>query len=117
MNNIHEKLNEINNLVLSGKMLEAFEKHYHDDVVMQENAGAPTVGKDANRERELEFLGSITDFRGAKVLDVAIGDNVSFVKWEYDYTHKEWGDRNYVQVSVQHWEDGKIIREQFFYGN
>ena len=22
-----------------------------------------------------------------------------------------------TQVSVQHWKDGKIIREQFFYGN
>ena len=117
MNNIKEKLNEINSLVLSGKMLDAFDKHYHDEVVMQENSSPSVAGKAANREREIEFLSNITDFRGAKVLDIAIGDNVSFVKWEYDYTHKQWGDRNYTQVSVQHWEDGKIIREQFFYGN
>src|SRR5690349_5215659 len=117
MNSIAEKLNEINELVLSGKMLDAFDKHYHNDVTMQENALPPTVGKAANRNREIEFLGNITDFRGAQVLDVAVGDNVSFVKWQYDYTHKEWGVRNYTQVSVQHWKDGKVIKEQFFYGN
>ena len=84
---------------------------------MQENAGAPTIGKKENYERELQFLDNIAEFRNAAVLDVAIGNDVSFVTWQYDYTHKEWGVRNYTQVSVQHWKNGKIIREQFFYGN
>jgi hypothetical protein len=39
------------------------------------------------------------------------------VIWKYDYTHKEWGTRDYTQVSVQHWKDGKIIHEQFIYQN
>lgn len=51
------------------------------------------------------------------VLCLAVNGNTSFVIWKYDYTHKEWGARNYTQVSVQHWKDGKIIKEQFFYGN
>ena len=51
------------------------------------------------------------------MLDIAVGENVSFVKWHYDYDHKDWGTRNYEQVSIQHWQDGKIIKEQFFYDN
>ncbi len=84
---------------------------------MQENALAPTIGKNANRLRETEFLNNIIEFRAARVLDTAVSNNVSFVKWHFDYTHKDWGVRNYTQVSVQHWKDGKIINEQFFYGN
>lgn len=117
MNTISEKLNHLNQLVLDGKMMDAFELYYHDDVVMQENAMPPSAGKELNRERELQFLNNVTEFRGARVLDTAVGENVSFVTWHYDYTHKEWGVRNYKQVSVQHWKDGKIINEQFFYGN
>ena len=117
MSRILEHLNDLNNLVLSGKALEAFEKYYDDEVVMQENNAAPTIGKDANRQREIDFLGSITEFRGAKVLNLAANENVSFVTWQYDYTHKDWGARYYTQVSVQHWKNGKIIKEQFFYGN
>ena len=117
MNTILEKINHLNQLVLEGKMLDAFDLYYHDAVAMQENTMPATVGKTANRERELEFLNNITDFRGAKVLSLAAGDNVSYVTWHYDYSHKEWGEKNYTQVSVQHWDNGKIIKEHFFYGN
>jgi hypothetical protein len=117
MSEISKKLNDLNSLVLSGKLIEAFEKYYDDNVSMQENAGIPTVGKKANYERELRFLDNITEFRNAAVLDLAVGNDISYVTWQLDYTHKEWGVRNYTQVSVQHWKDGKIVREQFFYGN
>lgn len=112
-----EKIDDLNDLVLQGKALEAFEKYYHDDVVMQENEGSPTIGKAANRQREIEFFSAITEFRSSKPLKITVGEDISMVQWQYDYTHKEWGVRNYSQVSVQEWKDGKIIREQFFYGN
>lgn len=114
---IETSLQDLNSLVLSGKMLEAFEKYYHDDVAMQENDLLPTVSKEANRLREIEFLNNITEFRGAAVKGVGIGDDISFVIWNYDYTHKDWGVRNYSQVSVQEWKDGKIIKEKFVYTN
>jgi septation ring formation regulator EzrA len=114
---IEQALTDLNSLVLQGKTMEAFEKYYHHDVSMQENAMPPTVSKVANRQREAEFLNSITDFRKAEVKGVAVGDGISYVTWDYDYTHKDWGVRNYSQISVQHWKDGKIIREQFIYAN
>ena len=117
MQTIHEKINHLNSLILEGKALDGFELYYDDKVVMQENELEPTVGKDANRRREIEFFDSITEFRGAAVEQVAVGDNVSMVVWNYDYTHKDWGVRKYRQVSVQHWNNGKIVKEQFFYGN
>jgi hypothetical protein len=114
---IERSLNDLNTLVLEGKMLDAFDKYYHDDVVMQENNLPPTVSKDENRKREIDFLNNISEFRGAQVKGMAVGDGISFVIWNYDYTHKEWGVRNYSQVSVQHWKEGKIINEQFLYSN
>lgn len=117
MQTIKEKINHLNQLILEGKALEGFDLYYDDEVVMQENENPATVGKDANRQREIDFFGSITEFRGAKPLDIVTGENISYVKWHYDYTHKDWGIRKYTQVSVQHWKDGKIVKEQFFYGS
>ncbi|RYU91919.1 nuclear transport factor 2 family protein [Mucilaginibacter terrigena] len=114
---IEEALNSLNELVLQGKLMEAFETYYHENVSMQENNLAPTVSKAANRAREVEFLSNVTEFRGAKVKALGVGDGVSFVMWKYDYTHKEWGVRNYTQISVQQWQDGQIINEQFIYAN
>ena len=107
---------ELNQAILDGAALEAFEKFYADDVVMQENDAEPTVGKAANREREKAFFDAITAFRGAEVLATGIGEDTTFSHWLMDYTHKEWGDRTYRQVSVRTWKDGKIIREVFHYG-
>lgn len=111
------KISDLNDLVMQGRALEAFEKYYHDEVEMQENDNPPTRGKLANLEREKQFFASVTDFRSAKPLKVTIGENISMVQWQYDYTHADWGIRNYTQVSVQEWKDGKIIREHFFYGS
>jgi hypothetical protein len=117
MENLLEKITDLNNMVLQGKIMEAFEKHYHEEVVMQENDMQPRVGKVANRAAEIDFLSKVTQFRGAKPLKVTAGQNVTMVEWAYDYTHKEWGERKYTQVSVQEWKDGQIIKEKFYYSN
>ena len=114
---IESSLKELNRMVLEGKMLDAFETYYHDDVAMQENNLPATVSKKANRQRELEFLNNIEEFRGAEVKGIGVSGDLSYVIWQYDYTHKEWGIRNYSQISVQQWKDGKIIKEVFIYNN
>ena len=56
MSTIEKNIRELNDMILNGKMMEAFEKFYHEDVQMQENLTPPVIGKAANRTRELEFL-------------------------------------------------------------
>lgn len=106
---------DIKQLVLQGNAMEAFEKYYGEDVVMQENQNLPTVGKAANRQREEEFFAKVVEFRGAQVKNVAFGENVIISEWFLDYTHQDWGKRTYDQVSVQEWKDEKVVRERFYY--
>jgi len=107
---------ELNEAILNGKGLEAFESYYAEDVVMQENDAEPTIGKSENRIREQEFFGAITDFRAAEVLATGSGENATFSHWFFDFTHRDWGERKYRQVAVRTWKDGKIVREVFHYG-
>jgi len=106
---------DIKTLVLQGKAMEAFEKYYGEDVVMQENETPATVGKAANRARELEFFSKVTEFRAAELKAVAYGKDVIISEWFVDYTHSEWGEVTHDQVSVQRWKDGKVIHERFYY--
>jgi hypothetical protein len=117
MDTILKKVKELNELVIAGRLEEGIQRFYHSDVVMQENESSPTIGQQANLERERNFLANIVEFRKAEVKGITAGEGVSAVIWHFDYTHKEWGVRNYTQVSVQHWQDGLIIKEQFFYGS
>jgi len=117
MSTLLNKITTINDMILQGQALEAFDQFYHEDVVMQENDQPEIIGKEANRKREEEFFSSITEFRGAMPLKVTIGENTTMVEWHFDYTHKDWGMKNYTQVAVQEWQGGKIIKEKFYYGS
>ncbi|HSK11723.1 MAG TPA: nuclear transport factor 2 family protein, partial [Phnomibacter sp.] len=110
-------VNDLNEKILNGKILEAFETYYHDDVVMQDNDHPVRVGKDVNRQYEEAFVNGLTEFRGAKLLNTLVSDGITVTEWWFDYTHKDFGTRNYTQVATQRWKDGKIIEEKFYYNN
>ena len=112
---IKAMVDDMNQMVLGGKILDAFEKYYADDVVMQDINMEPVVGKDANREREQKWISGITEFRCAEVKNVAVGDNVSMVEWFMDYSHNEYGDVKLMQVAVQTWRNDKIVKEVFYH--
>ncbi len=117
MATIKENVDQLNNMILKGELLDAFDKFYADNVVMQDNDTPARVGKKDCRDFEEAFVNNLTAFRGAQLKNVLVSEEagISACEWQFDYTHKEWGDRNYTQVAVQRWEDGKIVSENFLY--
>ncbi len=115
MENTKMLVEDLARMIGEGKILEAFEKYYAEDVVMQENEDAPRVGKDANRGYEEAFVNGVVEVHDAKTLGIAVGDNYSTIESFMDVTHKDWGRIARTQVAVQHWKDGKVISEKFYY--
>lgn len=114
---IKEDVKELNDMISQGKVMEAFEKFYAEDVVMQENSEEPRIGKDTNREFEKKFMENIQEFHEAKLNAVAFSEDGEKVMnyWDMDVTFKGGQRRKSSQVSVQKWKDGKIVKERFFY--
>lgn len=106
----------LNEAILNGKALEAFEELYAEDVVMQENVEPPTTGKDLNRQRELDFFDSIEQFHGAELLSSAVAGDVSFSEWTLDVTFKGGNRLRLQQAAVRRWKDGQVASERFYYG-
>lgn len=116
---IKNNLNGMLEMVHDGKILEAIDKYYHDDVVTQEGVnGEPLVGgKKQYLENYSEFLNNmnrVTTFKGTPGVT---GANVSTIGWELDFDNKlpSWGTVKFNELAVQEWQDNKIIRETFFY--
>jgi ketosteroid isomerase-like protein len=112
---LKQKIEDMNQMILTGKQMDAFEKYYHEDVVMQENSNPPMFGKNANREREIQNMQMLEAFHGADVKSVAVGDDVTMSEWEMDVTYKGAPRMKMNQVAVQKWKDGQIIHERFYY--
>lgn len=113
---LQELENELNTMIQNGQALEAFEKFYADECVMQDQGFEPWKGKELNREREKDFFSKITDFRKGALIKTSVGEDVTMSIWQFDYTHAEWGVMDYEQVAVRHWVDGKIVLERFYRG-
>jgi len=115
--NYYQKAKDIYDMLGQGKMLEAFEKYYHQDVVMVEATGDVRKGKDANREFEKVFLGSIKEFHGFGVNSITSNeaDGITMVESWMEVTMKDDPRIKMEQVAVQHWMGDQIIHERFYY--
>jgi ketosteroid isomerase-like protein len=115
MTRTHTLDDELNQMILSGQLLDAFDRFYADDVVMQENALPPMVGKAANRAREEHFAGIVVERHEVSLRGVAASGDTTFSVWVIDATYKGGPRVRQEQVAVRTWRDGKIVREQFFH--
>lgn len=104
-------------MMAQGKMMDAFEKYYDDDVVMQENAEEPTRGKAANRERLKHWMDIVEQNHGAGVVSMTSNEaeGVTMVESWVDITIKGGARNRMEEVAVQRWKGGKVIHERFYY--
>ena len=106
---------KLNQAILAGEILDAFEKFYADDVVMHENDSQPFTGKSVNRKREEDFVNSVQEFHGAKLLGEAVNGDTSYSEWEYDLTFKSGIRTKLQQVAARRWKNGQVSHERFYY--
>lgn len=112
-----DKINDVYDQIAQGAALDAFEKYYAKDVVMVMEDGTEVVGKDANRDRENEFFGSVEEFHGIEVKGISSNEDTGFTSVEstMTVTFKDTdGPMDIEQVAVQDWEGDQIKRERFY---
>jgi len=117
-NTIAESVENLNRMIENKQIMEAFEKYYADDVVMNEVGQDPKVGKEANRNYEQMWVDGLKQIT-IEIKGVAIDEEsgLAFVEAHYDFEHEQWGQLKYDQVAVQRWENGKIVQETFYHAD
>lgn len=105
----------LNQQILQGNILGAFDQYYADAVTMQENSNPVTAGKAANRVREEQFVASIAEFHGATLVSEAFEGDTGFSEWWMDITFQGGTRHAMEQVGVRKWKDGKVVAERFYY--
>jgi hypothetical protein len=113
-----EKAQDIYNLLGQGRLLEAFDKYYGENVIMTEPRGT-WEGKANCRAHEVEFLNSVQEFHNLEVKSIGSDEEngVAYVESMMDVTFKGGFRVQMEQVSVQKWEGDHIVHERFYYDN
>lgn len=118
MTKLKNNVENLNALIKEGKIIDAFEKYYGEDVIIQVNGNPPIAGKEQNRKREMIFLQEIEKLNSADIKSVTFGgkeDNVSMTEWAINIENKEGIMKIIYRVNVQHWKDDKIINEKLYF--
>src|SRR5712671_1799037 len=102
---------QLNQQILAGSIMEAFDRFYADDVIMQENTDAPKVGKETCRQAERAFLDAAEQIHGGRLLGSAVNGDVSYSEWEFDVTFKGAGRTKTTQVAARRWKNGHVVHE------
>jgi len=116
MTNLERRDQELNEMILQGKILQAFDTFYADDVVMEEG-GEKRIGKEENREYEEQFVESLEAFHSAEIEGRAVDEEnqITFSAWHNDMTLEGVGRVDQRQVAVRTWnDDGQITNEKFY---
>ncbi len=105
----------LNDMLVRGRFLEAFDRFYHDEVVMQENSNEPTRGKKENLEREKGFFGNVEEVEESTLVSSAVSGDVSLSEWVVRLRFKDGSTHQVQQAASRRWRDGLVACERFYY--
>jgi hypothetical protein len=112
---LQDRLEDLFSYIREGRILDAINEFYAEDAAMQENNLPPTVGREANLEREKQFLSTVKEWKGFDVLAKGVGENVTFYETVMDWVTTDDTPVHVEQVVVAKWRNGKIIHEQYYH--
>ena len=112
---VQESVKKLISLVEQHKFLEAIQEFYADDASMQENNASPRCGLAALLENERKVMASFKELHVARAQSFIAGEDHAAIRWLFEYTDVKGRRLCLDEVAYQHWRDGKIVSERFFY--
>lgn len=109
-------------LCRAGEFGKALDELYADDAVsieadgMQSGPLGNAQGLAAIRQKGKTFDATVENIHAVTVSDPSVAGRFFTVVMGLDATYKEGGRREMQEICVYEVRDGKIVREQFFYG-
>jgi ketosteroid isomerase-like protein len=108
MTTIQELDARLNDMIRSGKILDALDQYFTDDCEFREGNKQPRRGKNANREFLEGFFKSLKAFNGATLHSQAVSGNVGLAEWTFDMVGPE-GPMIWNEVIRREWRGDKVV--------
>lgn len=103
-------------MIEKGKLIDALEKYYHENVIITSDEGNERKGKSEARKYDESFLKEIEEVFGGEILNVTSNEErkITMVEFWINVKFKNGIKKKIQEVAVQHWEKDLIIRENFY---
>ncbi len=112
---ISERVHDLQEYIRQGRILDAMNEFYDANVTMQENSNPPTIGLEANIEREKQFIAGVKEWLSYDVRSISVSADTAAVESGMEFISVDGKKVVVSQVAIQHWRNGKIVSERFYY--
>ena len=102
----------------TGQFEDAMKELYGSNIVSIEPKGAPmerVEGFEGVVKKAEFFNNMVEEFHGNEVSEPLVADNFFSCSMKMDATFKEGGRQSMEEICLYQVENGKIVREEFFY--
>lgn len=112
-----ERAQKLYRMIGEGKMVEAIEELYDENVEVIEASGESFEGRRRQVQRAAEWQEGIEEFHGGGVYSITSNEETgtTMVESWVDITPKGAPRFKFEEIAVQQWTDGRISRERFYY--
>ena len=93
----------------------AIEEFYTEHASMQENQGAPTVGRDALIVGERKVMARAKALHSRCVRPVLVSGDTVAIRWVFKIEWLDGSVTDLEEIAHQRWEGERIAQETFFY--
>ena len=94
---------------------EAIEEFYTENASMQENMGAPRVGREVLVARERKTLARARSVKSECVRPVFVSGDRVVIRWIFRFEWLDGSATRMEELACQRWEGERIVEEIFFY--
>lgn len=115
MERFSERVKRYVDLVRQFKYQQTFNEFYDEDLTRIHNVGKWTLDAFDYKERIQSFLDK-SENRKIEIKNVIVNERMqmSIIEYRYCLDHKEKGHLEIGQVTVQKWQDGRILFEKLY---
>ena len=110
---ISASVDELVSLTLEGRWEIAYEKFYADQLEKTDLDGLVVKGIEQNIINGRAFGSKISNVRDFSCAGKIVKGNRSFISWSFDFD-VDGIPVKILEVAIQDWENGKIVKERFF---
>lgn len=110
-----DRVQDLIKYVERGDFPQAIERFYDAAAEMRDNLSVPTIGRDANVERERSFKEYIATIHESTAKSVVIDGDRVVIHWILDFTGKDGKRSRFDQLAYQQWRGDRIVEERFVY--
>ena len=102
-------------LIEEGRVLDVFERYFHDDIMLISNGEVFASSKTEGMRKQKEFFSSVSEMHPELRKSLIKGDKV-VLDFDYQFVMKSGEKVKFRGLHVQQWKGEKMLREEFFSG-